>query len=194
MPGDDPNPNPPAASDRNGPFTITDSREVYRNPWIAVREDLVTHDNGADGLFGIISVRDGASVVAVDAQERVFLIREFKYAARDHTLEVISGGLDDDESPLTAAQRELEEEAGLIAGDWRALGATRPLTSVLRCTMHLYLARDLRPGSIHRDPFEELEVIRMPLDEAVAAVDDGRIVHEASALALLQAWRVIRGA
>src|SRR5690348_15777215 len=110
----------------NNPFAITDTREVYKNRWIAVREDKVIRPDGQPGVFGVVHMVAGASVLPMTDSGTVWLVREYKYAIERPSLEVISGGVEEDETPLECAKRELQEEVGLIAAHWDDLGRLDP--------------------------------------------------------------------
>lgn len=97
------------------PFNLLDSKEVYKNLWIQVREDKVIRPGGKEGIFGIVTMVPGSTVLPLTSDGYVYLTKEYKYAISSQSTEVISGAIDKDENPLQAAQRELKEEAGLIA-------------------------------------------------------------------------------
>src|SRR5215510_14916898 len=126
-----------------GPYKVLSSEPRYRNRWIALREDRVIRPGGSEGLFGVVEMASGSSVLAIDADGTVFLVREYKYAIGRDSLEVVSGAMDEGETPLAAAQRELREETGLVATDWQPMGAVDPFTTAIRCRNHLFLAREL---------------------------------------------------
>jgi 8-oxo-dGTP pyrophosphatase MutT (NUDIX family) len=101
-----------------GPYTILHSRPVYENQWLKVREDQVAFRDGAESTFGVVAMKPGVSVLPLEEDGTVYLVREFKYALGDYSLEVVSGGLESGENADVAALRELEEEAGLTATEW----------------------------------------------------------------------------
>ena len=174
-----------------GPFRVFGSREVYRNPWVCVREDDVEHPGGARRPFAVIEMKPGASVVAVNDREEVYLVSQYKFAVERDSLEAISGGIDPGETPLAAARRELKEEAGLEASEWLDLGAIDPFTTMLRSPNYLFMARGLREGDAEPDDGEVLHVKRVPLAEALEMVWSGRITHAATGMALLKAARAL---
>lgn len=73
------------------PFTLISSREVYKNPWIQVREDSVIRPGGREGIFGIVTVKDGSTVIALDDDNNVYITNEFHYAIAEQKIELISG-------------------------------------------------------------------------------------------------------
>lgn len=172
---------------RRGPYQVLSSREVYRNPWIEVREDRVIHPGGREGIFGVIEAKPGSSVLPISGDGLVWLVREFKYAAGKDSLEVISGGIEPGESPLETARRELREETGIEAGEWIEMGFIDPFTTHVRSPNHLFVARDLRHGPHEREAGELLEIVTLPLVEAVDMVLGGKITHAASCVLLLRA-------
>src|SRR6266568_3431323 len=103
---------------KKGPFTVLNSKTVYKNDWIEVIEDEVIDAKGKPGLFGVIHYKSGVSVVALNAEREIYLIKEYNYALDNYNYKLPSGGIDAGETPLDGAKRELEEETGLIANNW----------------------------------------------------------------------------
>ena len=174
-----------------GPYTVLSSEPRYSNRWMAVREDRVIRPGGTEGLFGVVEMVAGSSVLAVDGENHVHLVREYKYALGRDSLEVISGGVDEGETPVAAAQRELREEAGLLATEWHELGAVDPFTTAIRCRNHLFLARGLSHTDTDLDDGEELTLVKLPFDAALQMVLAGEISHAASCILILRAARLL---
>ena len=172
---------------RRGPWRVTSSREVYRNPWLAVREDAVVQPDGDDGIFGVVELKSGVSVVPVDDDGNVYLVRIDRYAIGRPSVEVISGGIDGDQPPREAAARELREEAGIVARDWVDLGVIDQLTEVVVAPNHLFLATGLEFAPADPEGSESLRPFKVPLGEAVRRVLDGEITHAVSAVLLFKA-------
>jgi ADP-ribose pyrophosphatase len=142
------------------------------------------------------------AIVALDADGRVALVRQWRLAADDVMIEIPAGGLDlaDDgskEDPKLAARRELEEETGLRAGTWRKLGAFYSAPGFTDELMHLYLATDLAPadpdGRLGPDEDERLILEWRPWRDAVAAVERGEIRDAKSVAGLFWLARVLDG-
>lgn len=131
-------------------------------------------------------------MLAVDADDHVLMVRQFRLAAGQILLEIPAGTLDtlDDgsiEDPDVAAPRELEEETGLRAGTWRRLGAFYTAPGFTEERMTLYLATDLRPADEDRlgpDEDEHLLVERVPWRRAIAMAESGEILDAKSLVAL----------
>src|SRR5262249_34273528 len=122
---------------------------------------------------------------------QVCLVREFKYAMDSYSLEVISGGLDEGETPLEAAKRELAEEVQLAADEWTHVGCVHPFTTVVRSPTHIFLAEGLRFRDGQPDDGERLSLVRMPFTVALRMVMDGEIFHAASCVVILKAARLL---
>lgn len=175
----------------DSPFKLTASREVYRNPWITLREDSVMRPGGKAGIFGVVTMKPGSSVLPVTDDGQVYLTREWKYAIGRESLEVASGAIDGDESPLACARRELEEETGLIAEEWINAGCVNPFTTVVSSPNYLFVCRGLKATKQSLDDGEVLSVVKMPLDEALARVMAGEITHAGSCVLILKAKQLV---
>jgi len=171
---------------KNGPWTIKSSSVKYKNPWILVREDRVIRPDGKPGIFGLVTMKPGVSVLALDKQGYVYLTQEFRYAIGQNSLEVVSGGIDEGEKPLIAAQRELKEELGIEALEWVDLGLLNPFTSVVHSSAHLFLARKLRFSETNREGTEIIRMVKMPFKEAVKKVMESKITHAQTAVLILK--------
>ncbi len=166
-----------------------ETKEVHRDPWTRLRHDVVRWENGQQAVFSVIERMAGAAVLPITDDGRVVLVREFKYALGDYSLEAIAGGIEEGEAPLAAAQRELAEEAGIAANDWTSLGIVHPLTTAVRAPIHLFLARGLSPCASKPDETEFLERVEMPLKQALDLVESGGIANAATCVAVLRAAR-----
>ncbi len=133
-------------SDAHGGWTTTGSREVYSNPWIAVREDAVLRPDGGEGIYGVVTMQHpSVFVVAMDDDGAVLMVSLYRYATRGMSLEVPAGGCDRDD-PLDAARRELLEETGFVASEWHEIGRMNALNGVCDAPEFVYLATGLTIG------------------------------------------------
>lgn len=177
---------------QQNPFKLVSSKSVYKNRWISVREDNVVRPGGQNGIFGVIEMVAGSSILPIDVDNNVLLVKEFKYAVNRETIEVISGGIDKDETPLDAAKRELREEVGVDAADWTDLGSVDPFTTIVSSPNHIFLAQGLSHFDAKPDEGEVLERITMPYEQALKMVMDGEITHAASCVLILKARQFIK--
>lgn len=148
--------------------------------------DEVIRPDGLAGTYSTLELKAGVTVIALDDRQQVHLTSEFHYAVGRVTLEGVSGGIEPGEPALTTAQRELEEELGILATNWTSLGAVDPFTSAVRSPVQLFLAEHLQFTQQRPEGTELIERISMSLDEALQCVMDGRITHAPTCVALLK--------
>lgn len=141
-------------------------REVV---WEGSMFDVVVETWG-DEQREIAEHRGSVAIVAIDRESRIVLTRQFREAARATLLELPAGLLEPGEIPIVAARRELEEETGLSGGIWRELRTIQPSPGFVREPVTLFLAEDLDEGEPRRDEGEELEIVRLTLEELEAEV------------------------
>lgn len=176
----------------DNPFELLSTRQVYRNRWIQLREDQIRAD-GHDMTYGVLDMKHGSTVLAVNDAREAFLVKEFKYAVGRVSIEAISGGLEENETPLDGAKRELKEEAGLTAREWIDLGVLDPFTTVINCRNYLFLALGVEHGETSPDRGEILELVTLPFAKVLDMVVKSEITHGASSVAVLKADRYFRG-
>lgn len=172
-----------------GPWKIVSSREIYRDPWIAVQVDDVIRPDGKPGIHSIIHLKPGVCVLAMDADRNVYLTEEFHYGVGRVTLEGVSGGCESDEVPIDTARRELREELGIVATRWSDLGAIDPFTANVVSPTRLYLAEELTFVETAHEGTELIRCVKLPLAEAMRRLDAGEITHSPTCVLLLKAWR-----
>ena len=172
-------------------FTETplSSKTVYRGKLLHVLEDEVRLPDGKTARREYIR-HPGASMMVpfLDART-VVLVRQYRYPLGRHFLEIPAGKVDAGEDPEQAARRELREECGYEAGQWRRLGTIHPCIGYSDEAIELFLARDLRHVGHAPDDEEFLEVVTMDFAAALEAVRDGRITDQKTVIGLLWADR-----
>jgi ADP-ribose pyrophosphatase len=131
-------------------------------------------------------------VVALDQQEQVCLLRQYRHAGGGWLWELPAGRLEAGERPRTTAARELAEEAGLQAGRWDTLGKTLVSPGYCDEAIYLYLARDLTRVPAQPEEHELFEVHRVPFDQALEQVHDGTIVDAKTMLGLTLAGKFMQ--
>ena len=167
-------------------------RTVFRGRVITVNVETVTLPNGVTEDLEIIHHPGGAAVVAVDAQERVCLLHQFRHAANGYLWELPGGKLDPGEPPLSTAQRELVEEAGVSALEWHPLGIVVSSPGVFTEVVHLFLARQLEQRSAAPEASEVFESRWVALEEALARALDGDITDGKTVIGLCRAANRLR--
>jgi 8-oxo-dGTP pyrophosphatase MutT (NUDIX family) len=152
-------------------------RDIYKGRIVNLRIERVTLPNGTIVDLELMSHPGASAIAAVDEQERVFLIRQYRYAAGGYIWELPAGVLAPDEPPHDCAARELREEAGVESDDLRQLGSILSTPGFCDERIHLFLARRLREtGHAHEADEVITEIRRVPLREALAMIRRGDIV------------------
>lgn len=180
--------------------TVVASRIVHRGHYLEVRVDDIEVPGGGRSQRDVITHPGAVAIVALDPDDRVLMVRQFRLAAGRTLLEIPAGTLDRAadgvgiEDPDLAAPRELEEETGFRARSWKHLGAFWTAPGFATELMHLYLARDLVPANEDRrgpDEDERLELEHLPWREAVAMAERGEIADAKSIVGLLWLARIL---
>jgi 8-oxo-dGTP pyrophosphatase MutT (NUDIX family) len=169
------------------PYTVLDRRFLYDSPWIRIREDRFQHRRGAEGRYAVCGfVRTACGVLALDEQDRVVLVGQWRYPLEAYSWELPEGGGDVSESPFEAITRELAEEAGLTAQVWEPLAFFHPSNSSTEEEAFLFLATGLHPSEGHHaEDDEELLVHREPFQDCLRRVLSGELTDSLTVMALL---------
>jgi 8-oxo-dGTP pyrophosphatase MutT (NUDIX family) len=168
-----------------GRFVRHSRRVAYENPWITVWHDEVSRPDGSAGIYGVVHFANlAAGVVAIDDDDRVALVGQHRYTFDEPSWEIPEGGVPDHETALEGIARELREETGLEATDWRELCRVDLSNSVTDERAVLFVATGVRRGTASPEPTESIEVRRVPFDEALAMTLDGRITDAMSVVAI----------
>jgi ADP-ribose pyrophosphatase len=170
-----------------------ESKTVYRGRLLHVQEDTVRLPDASSSRREYIVHPGAAVILAMPDAASVLMERQYRYPLRSHVYELPAGKIDPGEEPLATAQRELLEETGYRAADWRRLLTTYPAVGYSSERIELYLARDLEFVGHALDEGEFLEVFTLPLAEALAWVRIGRIVESKTIMALLLAEKIASG-
>jgi 8-oxo-dGTP pyrophosphatase MutT (NUDIX family) len=175
------------------PWKRLDSRTVYTNPWMSVREDRVIRPDGKEGIYGVVQTRIATGVVAITPELDLYLVGQYRYPTEVYSWEIVQGGADHGEAPLEACKRELREEAGLVAKTWRRLGGEIHLSNCISSEVgYIYLAEDLTETVAAPDGTEVLQLKRVPFREAVELATSGGIVDAVSVIGILLAEKLFK--
>jgi ADP-ribose pyrophosphatase len=173
---------------------IVKRESVYQGRIIDVVIETVDLPNGRQAELEIIRHPGGAAAVALDEQERVCLLHQFRHAADGWLWELPAGKIDPGEQPRATAARELIEEAGVSATDWTDLGTLHSSPGVFTEVIHLYLARGLEAQERDHGQDEVIEVHWLPLNQALDWCNDGTVTDAKTLIGLYRTDALIRSA
>jgi 8-oxo-dGTP pyrophosphatase MutT (NUDIX family) len=168
-------------------MTTLSIKPVFSGRVIQVNVERVQLPNASIADLEIIHHPGGAAVVALDGNNHVCLLRQFRHAANSHLWELPAGKIDNKEPPLQTAQRELTEEAGAKAQRWESLGDYVSSPGVFTEVVHLFLATELSHGAAGHEEHEVIEVHWLPFDTALRMAEDGEIRDGKSLVGIFRA-------
>ncbi len=164
----------------------------FRGRVITVTTDEVVLPNGHRAELEVVHHPGGAAAVALDTEDRVCLLRQYRYVAGGWIWELPAGKLEPHEPPLTTAQRELIEEAGVRADTWESLGSVLSSPGVFGEVLHLFFARKLHAVALSHEGAEVIEVHWVPFGEAHRWALDGTLRDAKTVIGLTRAFARVR--
>jgi ADP-ribose pyrophosphatase len=163
---------------RSGPFVL--------------REDNIRFPDGAEAVYTVLANPDSAFVVPYLDNGDTVLVRQWRHAWEESSWEVPAGTFNDGEEPLECAKRELAEETGLVGARYTSLGMVHG-AAFLTGRAHMFLAESITETERQPEAYEQdMEMLRLPFDEALEAALSGQIVHSGSVTALSRAARALK--
>jgi 8-oxo-dGTP pyrophosphatase MutT (NUDIX family) len=178
---------PPWLKPHGTPWGVTRETIVYDNPWMTVTEYDAVAPTGRPALYGKVGFKNRAiGVVPLHADGSVTLVGQNRFPHADYSWEIPEGGAPLDEDPLDGARRELAEEVGLQAADWRRILTMQLSNSITDEICHGYLALDLTPAVAAPDETEDLVIARVPFAEALDAAVSGHMPDSLTVALLLR--------
>lgn len=166
---------------------MSNVKTIFKGRVLDISVERIKLPNGNDVDLEIVRHPGGACALPLHDDGDVSLIRQYRHPAQDILWEIPAGRLDIGEDPENCARRELEEEAGFIAGKMQKLSAFLTTPGFCSEVLHIYLATDLTPCEQRLDHDEHLEVVKLPFKEALSMVFSGDIIDGKTMIALLLA-------
>ena len=166
--------------------------EVYAGGFLHVHRDIVRLPDGSETAREYVRHPGAVGIVALPGDGQVLLVRQHRYPHRRDFIEIPAGKLEPDEPALETGKRELLEETGYVAEQWMRLGVIHNAIAYSDEAIELWLAQDLTLGAQALDHGEFLEVLTVPIAEALAMTRDGRITDVKLIVGLYWAELVLR--
>lgn len=169
------------------PWTTVSSKKVYDNPWISLTEHQVINPSGGKGIYGEVHFKNFAiGIIAIDADDQIFMIGQYRFPLKQYTWELPEGGGPLHENPLDSAKRELLEETGLVASEWKEVLKMHLSNSVSDELGILYLASGFKQFAPQPEETEQLEVKKIPFEEVYQMVINGQITDSLTVAGILR--------
>ena len=169
------------------PWKQKSSKHIYENPWFRVEEDDVINPGGGLSHYGKILFKNIAiGIIPLDEDNKTWLVGQYRYVPDCYSWEIPMGGGPLHIDPLVSAKRELREETGLSANNWDTLMHLYTSNSVTDERGIVYVARELSQGDTAFEETEDLQLLKLPLKQAVELVVAGEITDAVSVAALLR--------
>ena len=172
------------------PWKTLSSREVYKNPWTRIREDIAEMPNGKTTIYGVVECGQCVGVLPFLDDRHVLLVRQYRYVfGEDHRWEMPTGGVKPNEPLLDAARRELREEVGYDATELSHISSYYTSKSIVQEVAHLYIGHGLTQVQATPDETEFLEIETFPFEQVLDMVLASEIRDSMTVIAILHAAR-----
>ena len=151
------------------------SRIVFDGRAVKLRIDTVQTADGRESTREIVEHSDCIAVIAVDENDNVLLVNQYRKAIEKELLEIPAGGIDHGEDAETAVRREMQEETGYLPGKVKRLGGFYSTPGYCTEYLHLYLATELTPSQLHAEDTAGISLVRVPVPEIPGLLASGKI-------------------
>jgi 8-oxo-dGTP pyrophosphatase MutT (NUDIX family) len=179
---------------QQNPWQTKSSKKIYENPWISLTEHQVINPSGGKGIYGEVHFKNYAiGIIAIDEDDLIYLVGQYRYPLKKYSWELPEGGGPLDQEPLDSAKRELLEETGLVAQHWEEVLRMHLSNSVSNELGILYLAKDFEQFEAQPEETEQLEVKKIPFEEAYQMVIKGEITDSLTVAGILRVKLMMQG-
>lgn len=173
---------------KKNPWQILHSKQVYKNPWIEVDEHEVINPSGNKGIYGVVKfVHYAIAIVPIDSNLHTYLVGQWRFPLNAYSWEVPEGGGNKLTDILESAKRELEEECGILADTWTLIQKLHLSNSATDEEAYIFIAENLHEGQAAPEETEQLEIRRLPFEDAYKMAINGEITDALSVIALMRA-------
>ncbi|HCJ40944.1 NUDIX domain-containing protein [uncultured Ruminococcus sp.] len=169
------------------------SEQLFDGIVVKLFRDDVELENGEKAVREYVKHPGGVCVAAVDDDENIYMVEQFRYPFGKALTEVPAGKLEYGEDPAQCGRRELKEEVGAVADSFEYLGCLYPTVAYDTEIIHMFLARGLHFGEQHLDDGEFLDVKKMPLKEAYKLVMENKMPDAKTQMAVMKAYLKLHG-
>ena len=161
------------------------SQLIYEGRAVKLRVDTVRMPGGRETSREIVEHSDCVAIIAVDADDNVLLVNQFRKPVEKELLEIPAGGIEPGEDAVATVRRELREETGYLPRKVERLGGFYSTPGYCTEYLHLYLASDLVPSSLNAEDTESIKLVRVPISQIPGLITSGSICDAKSIAGLL---------
>jgi 8-oxo-dGTP pyrophosphatase MutT (NUDIX family) len=167
-------------------WKIVSHKKLLQSKFFDVEQEKLILPNGQKTTYEMVIRKSVAMIAPLTDDHQLYMVKQYRHMLKDYSVELAAGHLDEGETALAAAKRELREETGLEARHWEEISVIESSASVIRSKVHLFLAKDLEEGkSTPEDEEGEIELIKIPLKQAVEMVTSGQVNTSVTMYAIL---------
>jgi len=175
------------SNESKNPWRLLSSKVVHKNNWWSVRQDKVIRPDGSDGEYNVVSTPGAVMVVAMNEDQEIYLVGQFRYTTGVYSLEVPGGGVGQ-QQPLAAAKAELKEETGFTAKSWKSLGKFQTSNGLTDEFTYVFMATQLLQTNENEQEHEGIDrLTEVALPEALSMIKNGKITHAQTIVSLTMA-------
>ncbi len=175
------------------PERTVSSERVFEGTSFVIRVDRVRFADGTEAVREVAEAPDSVAIVAIDEDQNVLLVRQYRLSVGRELLELPAGSIEDGDTPLASAQRELREETGFAAGELTELGHFYAGPGGMTECLYAFLGTGLTHDPLEADDDERIELVRLDFREAVEMARGGGFHDAKTIAALVMAERRVLG-
>jgi ADP-ribose pyrophosphatase len=164
---------------------VLSSRSIYEGRAVTLRVDAVELPGGRKTTRETVEHSDCVAIVAIDADDNVLLVSQYRHAVGKELLEIPAGGIDGEEEPQDAVRREMQEETGYLPQKVERLGGFYSAPGYCTEYLYLFLVTDLTPSQLYAEDTENIRLLRVPVTEILTLITSGSICDAKSIAGLL---------
>jgi len=170
--------------EKHDPWLTKSHKKIYANPWLELTQYDVINPNGNEGIYGVIDFKNFAiGIVALDEDLNTFLVGQWRYPLKQYSWEIPEGGGPVAIEPIESAKRELLEETGIVADDWKLIQTFYTSNSCTNEKAFIFLAKKLHFKEASPDDTEELQVKKIPFNDFFEKVLNSEITDSLTVVA-----------
>lgn len=174
-----------------GNIVVKSRKPIFTSKYFNLIEANIAH-NDKEATFHYVDRRPFVLIIPLSEKNEVYLLKHYRYVEERDFIEICSGVIEQHEDSLDAAKRELKEETGLTAQKWTRLSTVYPASSFTKSNKTYYLAQELTLGDKELEFSEEIDIIKMPIEEAIKKILDGEIDAEKTVVGVLLVYTLLQ--